>query len=161
MRNSWFNDVFMPSIFARCGVNNFCRLTIKQVAVCRDYFKNNSYIWNGRMTTLTVSRNGAGKVYFALTTDEAAKAQKSIEIRAKEKDLKSLRRLYKLRNKNDRASKLYHQTLHNLQNNLDTYQMLLEEAEIENNSIDVEYFAQKISEVKEKINILLGDVKND
>jgi hypothetical protein len=161
MKNSWFNDVFMPSIFARCGVNNFCWLTIKQVAVCRDYFKNNSYVWNGRMATLTVSRNGAGKVYFALTTDEATKAQKSIEIRAKEKDLKSLHRLYELRNKNDRASKVYHQTLHNLQNNLDTYQMLLEEAEIENNSIDVKYFAQKISETKEKINILLGDVKND
>ena len=161
MKNSWFNDVFMPSIFARCGVNNFCWLAIKQVAVCRDYFKNNSYVWNGRMATLTVSRNGAGKVYFALTTDEATKAQKSIEIRAKEKDLKSLHRLYELRNKNDRASKVYHQTLHNLQNNLDTYQMLLEEAEIENNSIDVKYFAQKISETKEKINILLGDVKND
>lgn len=155
MENSWFNDVFLPSIFSRCGVGNLILITRKQVAVCRDYFHNYSYIWDDREITLTVMRNGAGKLYFAPTPKEKEEAQKQLETRATEKELASLRRIRERRNECDRFYRRYQQALQDLRNDLESYQIDLQDAEQENNAADIAYFTAKISETTEKLNTLM------
>ena len=157
VKNSWFNDVFLPSIFSRCGVNNLFLMTRKQVAVCKNYFHNYSYIWNGRKITLTIMQNGAGKLYFAPTTEEKGEAQKQLASMAKEKELASLRRLHDRRNENDRAVRCYQQTLQDLRNSLDNFRASLQDAEQENNITDIAFFTTKIKETEEKIKGLTED----
>lgn len=83
MKNKWFNEVFLRSLFERFGIGQRYWLTKKQTSICIDnmelsfvdiggYKHNNyNYDWNGRHVSLSYSKlNGCGTIVFHPTEDE-------------------------------------------------------------------------------------------
>lgn len=90
----WFNDVFMPSIFERCGTGKNLWLSQKQTSICVENmeketvcfsdgvytYKHNNYkfFWNGREVFLSYSKkNSCGSICFGLTKEEQEKQKEN------------------------------------------------------------------------------------
>ena len=74
MRNKWFNEIFLPSIFETAGAGRKKWLTVKQTAICTEYMERKSVVydsdvfgtmythynyvcdWNGRNVALWYSK---------------------------------------------------------------------------------------------------------
>lgn len=91
MKNKWFEDVFLQSIFDRIG-HNTRWLTAKQTAICTQYMEkqtvrleaatgycnhdNYVYSWDGRDVFLCYSsKNGCGAIHFGLNLEEQEQAR--------------------------------------------------------------------------------------
>lgn len=89
MVNKWFEQVFLPSIFEKTGVNKPFWLSVKQTEICAEnmtvhstvydgtgygiMYNHNYYTcdWNGRKVTLEYSKkNGCGCIKFSMNSEE-------------------------------------------------------------------------------------------
>ena len=102
----WFYDVFLPSIFERCGAENDKWLSRKQTAICTEHMrckticfdtdgfgtmgKHDNYTceWNGRQVVLSYSKlNGCGLIRFGCS--DAEKAIHAAEAEAEKQRIKA------------------------------------------------------------------------
>lgn len=99
--DKWFDGVFLPSLFERCGTSKSLWLTRNQTSICLDNMEKHTtltaqfqgdytkhvyytYDWKGRKINLQYSKlNGCGTIAFGMTSDEKS-AQ--TELNAKEQD---------------------------------------------------------------------------
>lgn len=108
MKNRWFEDVFLRSIFDRIG-HETRWLTSKQTAICTQYMDkqtvrletatgycnhdNYVYSWNGRDVFLCYSsKNGCGTIRFGLNSEEQEQARIKNEAEKRQQILERARR---------------------------------------------------------------------
>lgn len=132
--NKWFNNVFLPSIFERAGVNKPLWLSVKQTAVCTDnmpsetvmvpndiggYYYRVVYFceWQERKVSLAYSKkNGCGSITFGANADEKRQARIEQDI---EKEQKRAALLERLRNW-DRGDSRYQRRRESIQKRYET-----------------------------------------
>lgn len=154
--NKWFNDVFLPSIFERCGSCKSLWLSQKQTAVCVDNMKKRvctesdgvytyrhyNFVceWSGRSVVLSYSKkNGCGSISFGMSEEERKQAEKEREEEKKQLELKTIERTKK------RPERLKN-IIESLQKKQDD--LLFELSFDDNTNDDIEFFTKELNECR-------------
>lgn len=163
MKNKWFEDVFLRSIFDRIG-HEIRWLTAKQTAICTQYMEkqtvrletatgycnhyNYTYSWNGRDVFLCYSsKNGCGTIQFGLNSEEQEQARIQNESEKRQKIIERARRNL------ERHPEKYFQRIEALKAKIEDY---LEEIKIsieENDTNGIENFEKYVKEMKEELEL--------
>ena len=110
MKNKWFDDVFLSSLFERFGTSSHW-LTQKQTAICTQYMEehteridtkngiynhsNYTYEWRGRKVFLSFSKlNGASTINFSPTAEEIEEIRKKNKERENERQIERIKRAW-------------------------------------------------------------------
>ena len=151
MANKWFNDVFLPSLFERAGVNNALWITSKQRQVCLDYFRGYVYTWQNRIIKLYPCKNGAAQIYFCCTEEEHKTFLAQHKIDERKKDLTRLQELKKrAENGNEKAFERVKNEIARLKKLIQNFKQDITDG------YEVEYAEKKIAEIQEDLTILLN-----
>lgn len=154
--NKWFNDVFLPSIFERCGACKSLWLSQKQTAVCVDNmqkrvctesdgvytYRHYNFVceWRGRSVVLSYSKkNGCGSISFGMSEEERKQAEKEREEEKKQLELKTIERAKK---RPERLKKI----IESLQKKQDD--LLFELSFDDNTNDDIEFFTKELNECR-------------
>lgn len=111
-RETWFDGVFLPSLFAACGgPNRTSWITAAQGRVCVEYMRGESrarfvwcHEWRGRSVTFHRAPNGAGQITFGPTEEEQEQYRQIMEERHMEQAVERYRR--HLLNRPERAAEI-------------------------------------------------------
>lgn len=99
-RETWFDGVFLPSLFAACGgPNRTSWITAAQGRVCVEHMRGESrarlvwcHEWRGRSVTFHRAPNGAGRITFGPTAEEQEQYRKIMEERHMEQTVERYKR---------------------------------------------------------------------
>lgn len=150
-KNTWFDEVFLPSLFERAGVNNALWITNKQRQVCLDYFRNYVYTWQNRTIKLYPCKNGAAQIYFCHTEKEHQTFLTQHKIDERKKDLTRLQELKKrAENGNEKAFERVKNEVARLKELIQNFTQDIAEG------YEIEYAEKKIIEIQEDLAILLN-----
>ena len=165
MKNEWFDNVFLKSIFERIGTNNVKWLTEKQTAVCTQYMKcetvriknaydeyyvhdNYVYVWNGRNVRLSYSKkNGCGTIQFGLNAEEKAQVTQANVIRKKDTIREQAQRKFELH------PEKYAERIKKMKLKIADYQNEIDECIKENDTDGLENLIEYVNEMKEELKI--------
>lgn len=96
----WFDDVFLPSLFERCGVGDMW-ITAKQARICINNMEAKqcrrykamwciySYMWRGRQVSFMPANHGCGKISFTTNAAETAETAKKVKRRELRQEMHS------------------------------------------------------------------------
>lgn len=150
-KNTWFDDVFLTSLFERAGVDNAIWITNKQRQVCLDYFRNYVYIWQNRTIKLYPCKNGAAQIYFCHTEKEYQTFLAQHKIDDRKKHLTRLQELKKrAENGNEKAFERVKNEIARLKELIQNFKQDITE------DYEIEYAEKKIVEIQEDLAILLN-----
>lgn len=161
MKNKWFENVFLRSIFDRIG-HETRWLTAKQTAICTQYMDkqtvrletatgycnhdNYVYSWNGRDVFLCYSsKNGCGTIRFGLNSEEQEQARIRNEAEKRQQIIERARRKLK------RNPEKYFERIEEMKAKISDY---LEEIRIsieENDTYGIENLEKHVEEMKEEL----------
>lgn len=164
MKNKWFDDTFLPSIFGGIGVNREKWLTAKQTAICTQYMQrhtaqietadghqnhdNYTYTWNEREVWLSYSKkNGCGTIWFGYNAEEQAKADEQNRINRLNQIAESAR--IRLKKHPDKYAK----RVEKLKNEISYWQDEIDESVSEGDLDGIENIQAHIDELQEKLTI--------
>lgn len=151
MANNWFDDVFMPSLFERAGINNTIWITNKQRLTCLNYFCDYEYLWNNRTVKLYPCKNGAAQIYFCSTKEEQQDFFAQIKIDDRKKHLTHLQELKKrAENGNEKAFERVKNEIARLKELIQNFKQDITEG------YEIEYAEKQIVEIQEDLAILLN-----
>lgn len=151
MANKWFNDVFLPSLFERAGVNNALWITSKQRQICLDYFRDYVYTWQNRTIKLYPCKNGTAQIYFCSTKEEQQDFFAQIKIDDRKKHLICLQELKKrAENGNEKAFERVKNEIARLKELIQNFKQDITEG------YEIEYAEKQIVEIQEDLAILLN-----
>lgn len=161
--NKWFSEVFLSSIFERCGKRREMWLTQKQTAVCTSnmemrqtrydadgYGTMHTHLWyecewQGRRVSLSYSKkNGCGYISFEMNAEEQAEHLAKIEA---EKQKAEAERIARIKADPERLAKrisFYAMKIETAKANL---QAALEEGDQD----DAEWYGEKVAEYEAKL----------
>lgn len=161
VKNKWFDDVFLPSVFEyvqkSVGLGENCKISDKQFNICRQNMEEHnccdasyhtnysyySYVWEGRKVIVT--RHTNSYISFSLNSTESEQARQEEE---KAREAEKLERLERVKQNPERLQKSLSKKLEKLER----LQNELQEA------IDDEEEADIIDCIKDDISKLQNDI---
>lgn len=163
MKNNWFNEVFMPSIFERAGAGNKKWLTVKQTAICTEYMERKSvtydsdgygtmythynYVctWDGRNVALWYSKkNKCGCIEFGYNEEELAVLKEKAE---EERKRIKAEKVARIKSKPERLARKISKLTEEIKRWEEQYKWDVKDNEKEY----IEYDLLKIKELKEEL----------
>lgn len=165
MKNKWFDNVFLKSLFECIGTNNVRWLTAKQTAVCIQYMEcktvriknaydeyyvhdNYMYVWDGRSVSLSYSKkNGCGTIQFGLNAEEKAQVVQANSIKKKDKIREKAQRKFELH------PEQYVERIKKMKLKIVDYQNEIDECIKENDTDGLENLIEFVDEMKEELRI--------
>ena len=161
--NKWFDETFLPSVFAQAGINGTKWLSQKQTTICcenmvkksvrcddryGDTFSHDLYSceWQGRKVILQYSKkNCCGSISFGFIAAESARAAKESET---EKTIEKAHKIKRIKSKPERLAKMIANLKKEIANREESLQDAITDGEKEEYiKIDVE----KIAELKAEL----------
>lgn len=132
-KESWFDSVFLPSLFTACGGPNRSRwITAAQGSVCVEHMRGESrarfvwcHEWRGRHVIFHRAPNGAGQITFGPTEEEQEQYRKIMEECHMEQAVERYKR--QLLNRPERAAEIMSRAREQLQRARDVLEMDLED----------------------------------
>jgi hypothetical protein len=128
-KETWFDGVFLPSLFTACGgANRSLWLTSAQGRVCTDHMKGESrarfvwcHEWRGRHVIFHRAPNGAGQITFGPTEQEQEQYRQIMEERHMEQAVERYKR--QLLNRPERAAEIMSRAREQLRRDRDALEM--------------------------------------
>lgn len=161
MCNKWLDEVFLPSLFEKAGVNRFMWLTVKQSEIIKRYFRSKCtttdngqnlqrvyskiYNWQEREVNFFGSSNGAGRIIFGTNETE----NKAIAEHEEKKEIERFYRHVKVYNK-----RFPEKLIEELNNLKESVKYALEDLAEITDITEIEWLEKQIAIKNEKITII-------